>query len=165
MLYSREDYYVQVESYIRQKGEDRGIGRRDFQVLYEAAIGNVVYEDTGEVIENLIRYLFGVPVVMEAMVPWSFWNTPVGQAIAAVKFKTERFYTVEAVADLYGCEKSFIYGEIDREKLKPVAIFGDERKRGNKIFSETELNRFLYEKGKPSVSELKKMKKRNESVK
>ena len=155
MICTKEHYFEHVEELMKQRGTDRGIEKSDFELLYEAVQGNIVYDDVREIVEKIIYYLYFTNLANEPLVPWSFWDTPVGQAVAAVKFKTERFYFLDEVAEIYGCKESFIYNEKKDGRLKVVERGREGRKKNALIVYEGELERYLKEKGKPTISELK----------
>lgn len=146
-MVNKSDYTIQVLQKLLDMG-NKSITKADFENLYNAACGESIEENPKTLIDKVVKSLFD-----NELIPWSFFDTPLGEVIGIVKFKDETLLLPE-IAELLECSIQNIHKI--KDDLEAV------RKGKNWVVKESALDEWLKKNGKPSLWELKKIKQTHE---
>lgn len=148
-MFYKEKYMEQVKEINRFSN----ISERDFDLLYRAAQGESIEEDPKALVERIVLSMFKNQYSSEILIPWNFFATPVGEAIAAVRFgRAEEVYLIHELAELMGYSVQYIHKEVKNGNLK-----GEQRGKVW-LFKESSVNDYLTKKGRPQIQKLKEEK-------
>lgn len=142
MTHTRENYDNQVKELIEKSGKLIKIkAEAEFDLLYRAALGEET-ENKNELVENIVKTLFMPAYGNEPLIPWNFFNTAVGEVIAAVKFGTEKILFITEIAELTGYSTPYIFKELKNGNLE------GQKRGGTWVVNESSVYKYIEKKGK-----------------
>lgn len=144
MTILKNEYFTNVTNLIKSNK----IEKQYFEVLYKLYLGEKINIDKDYLVDKIISQLFPM-YSNEPMIPFAFFDTPIGKVILSVKYgiTNENFYYVKDISNILNISKQAVLKKI---KLHKIAAHKSGR---DWIINETDLNKYLIRKGETPVSE------------
>lgn len=137
MFYSKEKYDRQVNELL---SVTNNLSKNHFEELYQIAKEEL--DDGIELVEHIIESLFKRPYSNNIIIDWSFFDTPVGEVLLAVKSGSPtKIYYASDIAELMGCSVQYVNRQAND------GIIAGEKPSKVWVFKENDVNDYLIRKG------------------
>ncbi|MCH4200166.1 MAG: helix-turn-helix domain-containing protein [Clostridium tyrobutyricum] len=138
----REKYFEQVKEILRS---NQNLNIKEFEKLYNFLMEKDSVKDVEKIAlcDLIVAKLFKSSLYTDIVIPWNFFDTPVGMVIIKVKFGegNSNILFVREIANMLGKTSQYISQEIKAGNLKGF------KRDGKVVVYRNDLNEYLEKRG------------------